>query len=181
MVPSIVRTVALAGGLLLAPILIGQANAGHGFGGGHFGGMGGGHFGGAHFGGMGGARFGGMGHAHLGGMGEPRFASGGWHAGHVASRGFGPAWHGGPRHYAWNGGHNVWHGNGHGHDHDHFVHNNHFHDHFHNRVFVAGIGWWPGYYGYGYGYGGCGWLYQQAVYTGSPYWWNRYYACTGYY
>src|SRR5215475_3802815 len=41
MVPSIVRTVALAGGLLLAPILVGQANAGHGGGMGHMGGMGG--------------------------------------------------------------------------------------------------------------------------------------------
>ena len=94
---------------------------------------------------------------------------------------FGPAWHGGPRHYAWNGGHNAWHGNMHGHDHNHFVHDHHFHDHFHNNVFIAGIGWWPGYYGYGYGYGGCGWLYRQAVYSGSSYWWNRYYACTGYY
>ena len=35
----------------------------------------------------------------------------------------------------------------------------------------------PAYYGYydsGYG---CGWLYQRAVVTGSPYWWRRYYAC----
>ena len=151
MVPSIVRTVALAGGLLLAPILVGQANAGHGGGMGHMGGMG---------------------HAHIGGMSGPRFAGSGWH--------------GGPRNYAWNGGHNAWHGNWHGHDHNnfdhnHFVHNRHFHDHFHNNVFIAGIGWWPGYYGYGYGYGGCGWLYQQALYTGSPYWWNRYYVCTGSY
>jgi hypothetical protein len=38
-----------------------------------------------------------------------------------------------------------------------------------------------GYYG-GYGYygGGCGWLYRNAVATGSAYWWNRYYACRGY-
>ena len=27
----------------------------------------------------------------------------------------------------------------------------------------------------------CGWLYRRAVATGSPYWWNRYYQCTGYY
>ncbi len=30
---------------------------------------------------------------------------------------------------------------------------------------------------YAYGGGGCGWLYRNAVYTGSGYWWNRYYAC----
>ena len=71
-----------------------------------------------------------------------------------------------------------WGGNNwHGHDHDHFVHD---HDHFRNR-FIAVGGWWPGYYGYGYGYGGCSWLYDQAVYTGSSYWWNRYYACASYY
>jgi hypothetical protein len=39
---------------------------------------------------------------------------------------------------------------------------------------------WP-YIAYGYGYGGCGWLYRNAVATGDPYWWNRYYNCTGYY
>ena len=109
--------------------------------------------------------------AHVGGMSGPRFAGSGWH--------------GGPRNYAWNGGHDAWHGNWHGHDHNnfdhnHFVHNRNFHDHFHNNVFIAGIGWWPGYYGYGYGYGGCGWLYRQAVYSGSPYWWDRYNACIGY-
>ncbi len=35
----------------------------------------------------------------------------------------------------------------------------------------------PYFYGYDYydsGYGsGCGWLYQRAVETGSPYWWRR--------
>jgi hypothetical protein len=36
-------------------------------------------------------------------------------------------------------------------------------------------------YGAGYGYGGCNWLYRNAVATGSAYWWNRYYNCTGYY
>jgi hypothetical protein len=39
---------------------------------------------------------------------------------------------------------------------------------------------WP-YIAYRYGYGGCGWLYRNAVATGDPYWWNRYYNCTGYY
>jgi hypothetical protein len=33
---------------------------------------------------------------------------------------------------------------------------------------------------YAYG-GGCGWLYRNAIATDSPYWWNRYYECTGYY
>ena len=27
--------------------------------------------------------------------------------------------------------------------------------------------------------GGCDWLYRNAVTIGSPYWWNRYYACAG--
>lgn len=31
-------------------------------------------------------------------------------------------------------------------------------------------------------YGSCDWLYRRAIATGSPYWWNRYYACRdGYY
>jgi hypothetical protein len=36
------------------------------------------------------------------------------------------------------------------------------------------------YISYGYG-GGCSWLRSQALITGSPYWWNRYYQCRGYY
>jgi hypothetical protein len=39
----------------------------------------------------------------------------------------------------------------------------------------------PNIYVGGYGYGGCGWLRRQALATGSSYWWNRYYACVGYY
>ena len=39
---------------------------------------------------------------------------------------------------------------------------------------------WYGLPLYTYG-GGCGWLYRQAVATGSDYWWNRYYRCTGSY
>ena len=40
-----------------------------------------------------------------------------------------------------------------------------------------------GWYGVPYGYygGGCGGLYRKAIATRSPYWWNRYYECTGYY
>jgi hypothetical protein len=31
---------------------------------------------------------------------------------------------------------------------------------------------------YGYGvYAGCGWLYEQAIATGDPYWWERYETC----
>jgi hypothetical protein len=37
------------------------------------------------------------------------------------------------------------------------------------------------YISYGNYGGGCGWLYRNALATGSPYWWNRYYECTGYY
>ena len=66
--------------------------------------------------------------------------------------------------------------------HRHFVNFNH---RFNHRRFVA-VGFFPGYYDYGYydyGYygGGCSWLYRNAVATGSPYWWNRYQYCIGYY
>ena len=183
MITRVVAAVALAGSLLFAPALIEQANAGHGGGGGHFGG--GGHMGAGHFGG-----------GHMGGA---HFAGGGWHGGHMGGAHFhgghmggaqfaGGGWHGGGRHVAWNGGHSGWHGNnwhGHNHNHfhnDHFAHNHHFHNRFNNRFVAVGIGgWWPGYYGYGYGYGGCGWLYHEALVTGSPYWWDRYNACVGYY
>ena len=37
------------------------------------------------------------------------------------------------------------------------------------------------YWGYGYYGGGCRWLYRNAIATGSAYWWDRYYACIGYY
>lgn len=37
-------------------------------------------------------------------------------------------------------------------------------------------------YLYAYTSYGCDWLYRRAIVTGSPYWWNRYYACRdGYY
>jgi hypothetical protein len=53
----------------------------------------------------------------------------------------------------------------------------HAHRHFHHRGF-RGRGFDGPYYDYGY-YGGCSWLRRQALYTGSGYWWNRYYACLG--
>lgn len=55
----------------------------------------------------------------------------------------------------------------------------HFHRNFFFPFFVANA--FPyGYDYYDYGYGGCGWAYRNARATGSPYWWNRYYACIGY-
>jgi hypothetical protein len=47
----------------------------------------------------------------------------------------------------------------------------------HRRFFVSNV--FIG--GYPYYYGGCYWLRRQAVITGSPYWWDRYEACLGYY
>jgi hypothetical protein len=44
------------------------------------------------------------------------------------------------------------------------------HHRFHRRRFFVGD--------YAYGYGDdCYWLRRRALYTGSPYWWRRYYAC----
>ena len=62
--------------------------------------------------------------------------------------------------------------------HRHFVNFNH--RRFNHRRFVA-FGFFPGYYDYGYYGGGCSWLYRNAVATGSPYWWNQYQYCIGYY
>jgi len=46
----------------------------------------------------------------------------------------------------------------------------------HHRRFVV-VGAYPYYYA-----DGCYWLRRRALYTGSPYWWRRYYACrNGYY
>jgi len=43
------------------------------------------------------------------------------------------------------------------------------HHHFRNFAFI-GFPYYDNYYNYGYG---CGWLYRQAIYTGSQYWWSR--------
>jgi hypothetical protein len=153
--------VALAGSLLLIPVLIDHANAGRG-GGGRMGGMGGhiggvGHIGGAHIGRVGGANISGgrIARANVGAWSGSR-----WHGGNVGAR-------------HWQGGSN-WQGKN--------WSKNKFHDHRFNRRFVGvGLGWWPGYYGYNYGYGGCSYLRRQALATGSQYWWNRYYACVNYY
>jgi hypothetical protein len=52
-----------------------------------------------------------------------------------------------------------------------FHHRRGFH---HRRVFIGAPFLYGGYYYYG---NGCDWLRRNALYTGSPYWWNRYYAC----
>ena len=50
------------------------------------------------------------------------------------------------------------------------------HHRFRNFAFIG----FP-YYDYDYYYGGgCGWLHRRAIYTGSRYWWYRYYQCIGY-
>ena len=48
-----------------------------------------------------------------------------------------------------------------------------FHHFRHHRRF-AFVGAYPYYY---YVDDGCSWLRRRALYTGSPYWWHRYYAC----
>ena len=56
----------------------------------------------------------------------------------------------------------------------HFVHRPFFHHRrVHRRVFVVV----PIVYGANYYDNGCYWLRRRALYTGSSYWWNRYYAC----
>ena len=103
---------------------------------------------------------GGGGHGHGAGGGKHHGDGGGKHHGD-----------GGGRHYGYRGG---------GRDHD--DHNGHRHDHDgHKRYGHYGKYRHYGWYGsYGYG-GGCGWLYRNAINTGSSYWWNRYYECIGYY
>jgi hypothetical protein len=62
-----------------------------------------------------------------------------------------------------------------GHDHDHDFDHRGAHRVFRNGVWVWVYG--PDYYGYN----DCGWLRIRALDTGSPYWWNRYQNCVGYY
>jgi hypothetical protein len=45
---------------------------------------------------------------------------------------------------------------------------------FHKRHFFVGVPFVYGVYTYA---NGCYWLRKQAIYTGSAYWWNRYYDC----
>jgi hypothetical protein len=86
---------------------------------------------------------------------------GGGGGGHGFSRGFGggPRYHGGPRRF--------------GHHHHHGRH------HHHRRFRGIYLGAPYVYYDSYYSYGSCSWLRHRALRTGSPYWWNRYYACIG--
>jgi hypothetical protein len=47
-------------------------------------------------------------------------------------------------------------------------------------IYAAPIYTYPYVSSYGYS-DSCEWLYRRAVVTGDPYWWDRYYECTGYY
>jgi hypothetical protein len=60
-----------------------------------------------------------------------------------------------------------------GHRHAHRHHRHHRH-----RFVGVPLGLYAGYGYYGSYYGdGCEWLRQQALYSGSIYWWDRYNAC----
>ena len=131
------------------------------------GGGGGGGFKGA------GRSFGG-GHVNRGGGGGFKAYRGGG-GGRYAYRG-GGNWSGykgkyhGSRNYAYNYNRYKNHGN-----------YNRYKNYGHYNNYRRFYGWPYIAYGYSYGYGGCGWLYRNAVATGSAYWWNRYYNCTGSY
>jgi hypothetical protein len=88
-----------------------------------------------------------------------------------ARHGGGGGWGGGGGH--WHGGGGHWGGGGR----HAFSGGRSFgfrHHHGHARVFAFA----PYYYDGGYAYGdGCYWLKRRALYTGSRYWWNRYYGC----
>ncbi len=147
--------------------IVHQTAPGHGGGGGGgFGrGMGGG---GGH--GMMGGRPGGGGRGMMGG-GHPGGGRGMMRGGPGPSRGIGGGrGHGGPRmHPGPRGPRHA--GPGHHHGHHHHHHRRGY------RGFYYG-GFPSYYYGYG-GYDDCGWLRRRALVTGSPYWWDRYYACIG--
>jgi hypothetical protein len=46
----------------------------------------------------------------------------------------------------------------------------------HHRVFIGGLAYAAPYYVYA-NYDSCYWLKRRALYTGSGYWWSRYYEC----
>jgi hypothetical protein len=52
----------------------------------------------------------------------------------------------------------------------HFRHSHRVRPH----IFLYSAPFAYGYYGYS---DGCSWLRRRALHTGSPYWWDRYYAC----
>jgi hypothetical protein len=191
---------ALAGGLLFLPSIQGPASSapinlktfgstsgsvilvGHGSGGGPAfaaGGGGGGRVGGGFARGGSGSNFASRSGPHVGAYSGPRYAS----------RDFNRSWprsdmrHGNAQAYNRDRSHD--HGDRNRFDHHHFAERGHDHDfdRFHNRhrVFRNGVWVWvygPDYYAYG---NDCWWLRQQALATGSPYWWSRYSACVAYY
>lgn len=92
------------------------------------------------------------------GGGGPGFAAPGRSFGNGSARSFSNS---GPRVYGY-----AHRGDGRGHR-----HGRHFHG---GRAFLYGA---P-FYG-AYAYGSCNYYYERAMATGSPYWWDRYEACTG--
>ncbi|MBO0762994.1 MAG: hypothetical protein J2P50_00110 [Hyphomicrobiaceae bacterium] len=109
----------------------------------------------------GGHGFGGGGGHGFGG-GGPQFGGGGPHFGRSGPRiGDRAQFSGGPRFQA----------------HAFRAHPQFFRNRHHRRVFI-GAPFAFGYNDYG---GDCFWLRREALYTGSPYWWSRYYACIGAY
>ena len=142
--------------------MVEAGHGGHGGGGGH-----GGHFSGSHFANRSaGINLYGRNISHAGhisrGSGYASIARAGHGHGHYVT---------GARSYAYVG---VRHG--------HYASNyryayNYNYRHHHYRYYAYGLPYW----GYGYYGGGCRWLYRNAIATGSAYWWDRYYACIGYY
>jgi hypothetical protein len=133
--------------------------------------------------GKGGGRGGGGGHGHgghgglkAGGGKAYSFKGGGSRSYAYRSGGNWSGYKGGKYHYK-GGGKNYAYKN-YNHNDNHYKHYKNYGHYYNYRRFYG----WPYIaYGYNYGYGGCGWLYRNAVATGDPYWWNRYYNCTGYY
>lgn len=168
----------------------GGGGGGHGGGGGGHGGGGGGHYSGG----------GGGGGPAIRGGGGPRVGAGPRGGGrHFSGRSGGRAYSGprsaardfdrsGPRagrDYRGDRGRYADRNRG---DHRRYADRGRDHDNHHGRHRVWRNGAWvwlygPGYYAYdNYAYGdNCYWLRQQAYATGSPYWWDRYNACIGYY
>jgi hypothetical protein len=151
-------------------ILIGRGGRG---GGGH---GGGGRGGGRSFGGHGGGK---------------AFSGGGHRGGGKAYRGGGPrggsyAYRGGKSHgYKSHGykGRSYARHDGKGHKGKNYGHYNkgHYNRYYRYGRYYRNYGWYGPVVRYGYGYGNCAWLRQQALITGSQYWWDRYYNCVNYY
>jgi hypothetical protein len=106
-------------------------------------------------GGGGGYSRGGGGGGYGGGGGGGRYMGGGGNGG---------------RSYSYSGGSGYRYGGGDGgRRHAHRFHGN-------RNAYLYGVPYAYGYSDYYYS-NGCSWLRQRALYTGSPYWWDRYYSC----